>query len=89
MPPCTSFVERLLVLSSGRITDDDVRAAMPAAAAAAVAMPASLDASRADAEKGAIQKALAETKGNRTTAAKLLGVSRRTLHNKLREYGIE
>ncbi|MCH7590175.1 sigma-54-dependent Fis family transcriptional regulator [PVC group bacterium] len=39
-------------------------------------------------EKHMIEKALNETKNNRTKAAKLLGLSRRTLHRKLHEYGI-
>ncbi len=83
-----NVVERLVVLSGGRITDEDVRGTLPGGPAAAAAAPR-LDASRAEAEKAAIQGALGGTKGNRTRAAKLLGVSRRTLHNKLREYGIE
>ncbi|MFH1138386.1 MAG: sigma-54 dependent transcriptional regulator [Pseudomonadota bacterium] len=37
-------------------------------------------------EKGLIHKALAETDGNRTHAAKILGISVRTLRNKLSEY---
>ena len=41
-----------------------------------------------EAERAAIMRALEETKGNRTKAAKILGISRRTLHNKLKEYGI-
>ena len=43
-------------------------------------------------EKGLIQQALGETDGNRTHAAKILGISVRTLRNKLAEYkeiGIE
>jgi len=40
-------------------------------------------------EKHMIEKALDETKSNRTKAAKLLGLSRRTLHRKLHEYGID
>jgi two-component system, NtrC family, response regulator AtoC len=42
----------------------------------------------ADAEKRAILEALAKTKGNRTHAAELLGVSRRTLVYKLARYAI-
>ena len=40
-------------------------------------------------EKKLIIQALDETDGNRTTAAEKLGISRRTLHRKLNEYGIK
>ncbi|MFH1092031.1 MAG: sigma-54 dependent transcriptional regulator [Pseudomonadota bacterium] len=39
-----------------------------------------------DMEKGLIHRALIETDGNRTHAAKILGISVRTLRNKLAEY---
>jgi len=39
-------------------------------------------------EKQAIIESLNRTEGNRTEAARLLGLSRRTLHRKLNEYGI-
>lgn len=39
-------------------------------------------------EKELIIKTLAETGGNRTRASEILGINRRTLQNKLREYGI-
>jgi DNA-binding NtrC family response regulator len=42
-----------------------------------------------DAEREAIVKALAHTRGNKTLAAKLLGISRQTLRTKARRYGIE
>lgn len=37
-------------------------------------------------EKRLLREALADAKGNRTSAAKLLGVSRRTLHRKLQQW---
>ena len=40
-------------------------------------------------ERGLIIKALRETGGNRTAAARRLGISRRTLHRKLHAYGLE
>lgn len=40
-------------------------------------------------EKTLIMRALKETRGNRSTAAKVLGISRRTLHRKLHVYGLE
>jgi two-component system, NtrC family, response regulator HydG len=44
--------------------------------------------SLAEMEKELIVKTLAETGGNRTRAAEVLGINRRTLQNKLKEYGI-
>ena len=41
------------------------------------------------AEQGAINKALLETGGNREKAAELLGIGRKTLYRKLKQYGIE
>jgi len=40
------------------------------------------------AEKQALERALAKANGNRTVAARILGVSRRTLYNKLSEHGL-
>ena len=47
--------------------------------------PASLDA----VERDAIVRALAESGGNRTRAAGELGISRRTILNKIKKYGLE
>ena len=41
-----------------------------------------------DAEKELIRSALLETKGNKSTAAQKLGISRRTLYRKIEEYGL-
>jgi DNA-binding NtrC family response regulator len=43
----------------------------------------------AKAERQAISNALSETGGNREKAAELLGIGRKTLYRKLRQYGIE
>jgi len=42
-----------------------------------------------EAEKQLISRALAESHGNRTIAAKKIGMSRRTLHRKLHTYHLE
>ena len=49
----------------------------------------SLDTQRKETERDALVKALAHAGNNRTRAARLLEVSRRTLYNKLREHGLE
>ena len=43
----------------------------------------------AEAEKQLIIRTLKECRGNRTTAARKIGISRRTLHRKLNRYGLE
>jgi len=43
----------------------------------------------ADVEKNHILQTLRTVNGNRVQAAKILGVDRRTLYNKLRQYEIE
>ncbi len=42
-----------------------------------------------EAEKNLIKKALLETGGNKTRAAKLLGIGRKTLYMKIKKYGIK
>ena len=42
-----------------------------------------------EAEKQLIVRALQENRGNRTLAAKQIGLSRRTLHRKLHAYHLE
>jgi two-component system response regulator AtoC len=53
---------------------------------ASTVMP--LDAVLRDAERHAIERALRHSKGNRTLAARLLGVSRATFYTKLEEHGL-
>ena len=42
-----------------------------------------------EAEKQLIIQALKETGGNRTAAAKKIGISRRTLHRKLKQFNLQ
>lgn len=89
-----NFVERLLVLSPsddiGRADVDRELARTEGGAPASVSPPGeSLDSRRKDAEREAVEEALARAKGNRSLAARLLGVSRRTLYNKLEVLGLE
>jgi len=60
----------------------------PAMPAAPGAEPSSLDAQRLAAEKEALTSALQRAENNRSLAARLLGISRRTLYNKLEAHGL-
>lgn len=51
--------------------------------------PVSLKEVVEEAEKRAILQILAETDGNRTATARVLGIARRTLYDKLAQYGLE
>ncbi len=98
-----NFVERLVVLAEGPTIDaSDVRRELTGHVAFATqstlgpksrgpaslreVVPLSQELRRA--ERHAIERALAHTKGNRTVAARILGISRATLYNKLTEHSI-
>ncbi len=84
-----NVIERMVVLGAGPIlTARDLPPAVRAAAAAPA--PATTRAGRVlrDAERQLILEALRRHKDNRTKAAQDLGISRRTLHRKLNEFGL-
>ncbi|MBI4662479.1 MAG: sigma-54-dependent Fis family transcriptional regulator [Verrucomicrobia bacterium] len=90
-----SEIERAVVLSqSDKIEPHNLSPAVRAgvdnrAAPTAHALLAQGDLTVEEAEKQLIMRALKEAKGNRTLAAKKIGMSRRTLHRKLHTYHLE
>jgi len=87
-----NVVERMVVLCrTDKITLRDVPGDLKAGRAPTVGSNVKLSdkATMKDAEKSMIAQALNDNKGNRTKAAKQLGISRRTLHRKLNEYGLK
>jgi DNA-binding NtrC family response regulator len=93
-----NFIERLIVLSgSDEPSADDVKRELSreqqispgGGGGAAEPAAGTLDDRRASAERAAVEEALQKAKGNRSLAARLLGVSRRTLYNKLAALGLE
>jgi two-component system response regulator AtoC len=87
-------IEHAVVLSRGdKITPRDLPPWVRNAAASGVQTARQLlarsDLTVHEAEKELILLALKETEGNRTQAAKRLGMSRRNLHRKLREYNVQ
>jgi two-component system response regulator AtoC len=92
-----NFIERLVVLADGAVVSlADVERELsrsaaissPHAVAAAAPSSSKLDDRRRDAERDALREALDRVGGNRSLAARILGVSRRTLYNKLAEHGL-
>ena len=97
-----NVLERAIILAGeGRIEMRHLPPALPARSAAAVAIAIARTKSEppalscpvgttvAEAEKALILETLKFTGNNKSRAAEVLGLSNKTLHNKLREYGRE
>ncbi|TET38575.1 MAG: sigma-54-dependent Fis family transcriptional regulator [Planctomycetota bacterium] len=82
-------IESALVLSrSNTITPDLLPPGIQKATRKTAAIDIPVGSSLADAEKILIKETLSYTGGNKTKAAKLLGIGTRTLYRKLEAYGI-
>jgi two-component system NtrC family response regulator len=78
-------LKRAVIMADGKlITAED----LDLARASADGLPVNLKAARESADRQVIRKALAQTDGNISSAAKLLGISRPTLYDLLKQYGL-
>jgi two-component system response regulator AtoC len=83
-------VEQMVVLArSERLTVRDVPAAIRGGADLTKISVVRTGMTVEEAERQLIIQALKEMDGNRTRAAKKIGISRRTLHRKLKQYGLQ
>lgn len=84
-------INRMVLTAEGqKITKDDIPLEVSAPAVSAAKAPDNGgDLSMEEAEKRNILKALQRTSGNKSLAAKELGISRNTLLNKIKRYGLE
>ena len=85
-------MERMVVLTRGSQIDIEnvpvnIREKITPGISKSILNPVSCDLEKN--EKLLIQRALNECEGNRTRAAEKLGISRRTLHRKLAQYGLQ
>jgi len=89
-----NLIERIVVLEEARlilpqhIPDRIMKGEVEKLTTGSPSLKGALEETTAKMEKETIVNTLAQTKGNRTKAAQLLGISRRTLQKKLKEYGI-
>jgi len=82
-------IQRAVVLSRGETIFPEQLPAKVQAAGEGESEPLESGRTIREMERDIIVKTLAETGGNRTHAAEILGISRRTLQNKIKEYGID
>jgi two-component system response regulator HydG len=83
-------IEHAVVLCRGeRISARDLPPSVRGGRAGEVQLSLRNDLTVKDAEKQLIVRALKDTDGNRTRAAKKIGMSRRTFHRKLHAYHLE
>ena len=79
----------MVVLARGKVLDvTDIPPQVREQAAGGGEVKIDADLTVDEMEKRMVIQALEKTGGNRTKAAERLGISRRTLHRKLNQYGI-
>jgi len=84
-----NLVERMVVLSRGKVLDvKDIPAQVRETADSGGEVKIDAELTVDEMEKQMVIQVLEKTNGNRTKAAEKLGISRRTLHRKLNQYGI-
>ncbi len=84
-----NVVERMVVMGRGeKLTVRDVPVEVREQAGHTTVTRSGSELNLQDTERSLIVKALKASGGNRTRAAEQLGISRRTLHRKLNEYGL-
>ncbi len=83
-----NFVRRALALSTGSMLGSELLAHLETALEDESAATLKAGTSLRDAERQLLERTLEATGGNRTRAAELMGVSLRTIRNKIRHYGL-
>lgn len=79
-------MKRAVIMADGKlVTPED----LDLGAGEEDALPVNIKAVREEADRKAIRKALARTENNISSSARLLGISRPTLYDLLRQYGIQ
>ena len=84
-----NIVRRILVLSNGPVAGVEILEGKPVAERKTLAAPLPAEGvTLRDMEKRLLERTLETTRGNRTRAAEIMGVSLRTVRNKIREFGL-
>ena len=79
-------LKRAVIMADGKlVTPED----LDLTTEGETALPVNLRAAREEADRRAIRRAIAQTDGNISGAAKLLGISRPTLYDLLKQYGLQ
>ena len=81
-----TLVSQGQTIEPGDLPPEVTQGVIPPSSTEPIPLPASR--TLTEIERDAIRDALAKTGGNKTQAAKLLGIGLRTLHRKVKEYGI-
>lgn len=85
-----NLVERLVLITTGdEIGLDDLPEEFLRRGKSQQGMKENLNRQVKDVEKDMIEEAIEQAGGNKTRAAKILGISRASLYNKINQYGIE
>lgn len=84
-----NVLEAAFYLGGARLDVDDLPEALRCEPVAATTLGASLKATLARAERDALKSALAESGGNRTRAARRLGIAKSSFYEKLARHGLD